>query len=49
MFVRSLWQIGRTLNVLQILSEMDVYADRKSDRLGLYNPEFALPTKSTIH
>lgn len=49
MFVRSLWQIGRTLNVLQILSEMDVYADRNSDQLGLYNPEFALPKNLTIH
>lgn len=49
MFVRSLWKIGRTLDILQILSEMDVYSDRKSDSLGLYNPEFATPTKLIFH
>lgn len=49
MINRSLWQIGRTLDVLQILREMDVYSDRKSDDLGLYNPEFVLPGALTIH
>lgn len=43
MFNQALWQIGRTLGVVQILQEMDVPADPKSDDLGLYHKEFALP------
>jgi len=41
MIIRSVWQLGRALNLPQILSEMDVLSDRTVDNLGLYSHEFA--------
>lgn len=43
MFIHSIHQIGRALNIAQILSEMSVVTDQKSDRIGLYHTEFVLP------
>ena len=45
MFIRSIHQIGRVLNIPQILSEMSVTPNRSADNLGLYHTEFALPKK----
>jgi len=42
MFIRSVWQLGRALNLPQILSEMGAPTDHTSGYLGLYHHEFAL-------
>ena len=49
MFIHAIHQIGRTLNITQILSEMSVATDKKADKIGLYNTEFALPLNSRTH
>ncbi len=43
MFIYAIHQIGRTLNIAQILSEMSIATDKSADEIGLYNTEFALP------
>ncbi len=47
MIIRSVWQLGRALNLPQILSEMDVLSDRTVDNLGLYSHEFARTNTGT--
>jgi len=48
MLIHSVWQLGRTLNLPQILSEMSAPSDHTSDYLGLYHHEFSL-AKTTIN
>ena len=43
MFIHTIHQIGRALNIAQILSEMGVTPNHSSDTLGLYQAEFVLP------
>lgn len=49
MFIHAIHQIGRTLNIAQILSEMSVATDRDADKIGLYHTEFALPLNEQTH
>ncbi len=49
MFIHAIHQIGRTLNIKQILSEMSVATDKNADKIGLYNTEFALPKGKQTH